>query len=453
MAISAAPPRGTSSFSITNKFNGYTAKGYRIVSWKNGKSQSDYENDYRTPNTETSSGYSTQISGSKTVGAYESIQVYHYRDSGYRIDMYTGKSVGTSTMIGTYNNNLCYGDSVWEAIKSYCESKGYTAESGYEPEEPAKVKKDNQDSDPTNDWQWMGWYMIPDPEYGTEAGKYSETSDVTFSDSLTVRIFAVWKPPQCEIIFIDPSGINENHVMRDIMIKKIIAFVMVFIAAIFLLGAIYMFKTDKGRKYIKLYETEKKTYQSLSENGDKSPVESAKDLNTEAWGGITVSGTNINYPVMYTDNNEYYLTHDINKEKPSNGVPFLDYRCDGKILGFNSIIYGHNISGGRLFGALLKFKNKEYFYNHKTGILRTQDGIFEIEFFACDVTESESSLYKAVFITDKEKMQYLEDIKRDAVVIDENSVPDIRSRLVLLSTCSYEKKDTRTVLVGVIKNN
>lgn len=50
-------------------------------------------------------------------------------------------------------------------------------------------------------------------------------------------------------------------------------------------------------------------------------------------------------------------------------------------------------------------------------------------------------------------MQYLEDIKRDAVVIDENSVPDIRSRLVLLSTCSYEKKDTRTVLVGVIKNN
>ena len=59
---------------------------------------------------------------------------------------------------------------------------------------------------------------------------------------------------------------------------------MVFIAAIFLLGAIYMFKTDKGRKYIKLYETEKKTYQSLSENGDKSPVESAKDLNTEAWG-------------------------------------------------------------------------------------------------------------------------------------------------------------------------
>ena len=79
--------------------------------------------------------------------------------------------------------------------------------------------------------------------------------------------------------------------------------------------------------------------------------------------------------------------------------------------------------------------------------------IFEIEFFACDVTESESSLYKAVFITDKEKMQYLEDIKRDAVVIDENSVPDIRSRLVLLSTCSYEKKDTRTVLVGVIKNN
>ena len=44
-------------------------------------------------------------------------------------------------------------------------------------------------------------------------------------------------------------------------------------------------------------------------------------------------------------------------------------------------------------------------------------------------------------------------INRDAVVIDENSVPDIRSRLVLLSTCSYEKKDTRTVLVGVIKNN
>ena len=67
-----------------------------------------------------------------------------------------------------------------------------------------------------------------------------------------------------------------------------------------------------------------------------------KKINSDVVGWLQVSGTNINYPFVQTNNNSFYLDHSLEKEKNSAGWVFLDYRNNINNLNKNTIIYAHN---------------------------------------------------------------------------------------------------------------
>lgn len=77
-----------------------------------------------------------------------------------------------------------------------------------------------------------------------------------------------------------------------------------------------------------------------------------KSTNADTVGWIKVNGTNINYPFVQTDNNDYYLEHSFYKKNNHAGWVFLDYRNNIKDLDKNTILYAHSRVNGTMFGTL-----------------------------------------------------------------------------------------------------
>ena len=92
---------------------------------------------------------------------------------------------------------------------------------------------------------------------------------------------------------------------------------------------------------------------------EDGPYLALKQKNTDFFGWLSIEGTQLNYPVMYTpDEPEYYLRRDIAGKDSQSGVPFLSASCyEG--CG-NYIIYGHNMKNGSMFATLLSYADQDY---------------------------------------------------------------------------------------------
>lgn len=164
-------------------------------------------------------------------------------------------------------------------------------------------------------------------------------------------------------------------------------------------------------------------------------------------GWIFVGGTAIDFPVMQAEDNSYYLSHSYDGTDSYCGCPFLDYRNNSDFSDFNSIIYGHNMSGGRMFSALQNFRNKAFFDSHTTGTLLTPEGEHTVEFFACCIADKNDYPFTTVFLTDEQRGQFIDDILKNAMFT--RDVNTEGRRILVLSTCAELNSDNRTVLIGV----
>ena len=92
--------------------------------------------------------------------------------------------------------------------------------------------------------------------------------------------------------------------------------------------------------------------------------ETLYNKNKRLIGWIKIDDTIIDYPVMQTVNNEYYLNHNFNQEEDKNGCIFMDYQCDAVNGCDNIILYGHHMQSGKMFGTLNKYSNESYYEAH-----------------------------------------------------------------------------------------
>ena len=84
-------------------------------------------------------------------------------------------------------------------------------------------------------------------------------------------------------------------------------------------------------------------------------------INPRVIGWIFGAGGEISYPVVQGEDNEYYLNHLFNGEVNSSGSIFLDVRCEGDFSGFHSILYGHHMKNGAMFGRLNQYESQSYY--------------------------------------------------------------------------------------------
>lgn len=96
--------------------------------------------------------------------------------------------------------------------------------------------------------------------------------------------------------------------------------------------------------------------------------------NGDCIGWLSIDGTSISYPVMYTPSEpQKYLRRSFYGQYSQSGVPFLDGRCD--LQSSNLIIYGHNMRNGTMFSDLKRYVDRNFLNAHRTVKFETADGV------------------------------------------------------------------------------
>ena len=172
--------------------------------------------------------------------------------------------------------------------------------------------------------------------------------------------------------------------------------------------------------------------------------EALAQVNSDIVGWLYIPGTVINYPVVQGADNEYYLKHLFNGKTNSSGCIYLDCGAEGDFSSMNSVLHGHHMKNGSMFAGICKYKDQSYFDEHPTAMLLTPDGNYQVEFFSGYVCEVTADAWDYDF-----DESWLDKRIRSSYFAAEVT-PTMDDRILTLSTCSYEFKDARFVLHGIL---
>lgn len=208
------------------------------------------------------------------------------------------------------------------------------------------------------------------------------------------------------------------------------------------------------------YDSNRDDYQ-YNEDGQFSKFDAIKKQNNDVVGWLEIKGTEVNNPVYQTNDNDFYITHDMNKESNSYGALFLDYRCDINPVSLtqNQIIYGHNMRFGAMFGTLDEYRNIEYYKQHP---IISFDSLYEKREYKIismmisnsgtdatfkDVYGSDFSPYKASFSSQEDFMMWIAQCKARSLF---DTTVDVKAsdEMITLSTCCYDFDEARFVIVA-----
>ena len=184
----------------------------------------------------------------------------------------------------------------------------------------------------------------------------------------------------------------------------------------------------------------------------KNPVDfdSLKKINTEIIGWLNVEAMDISYPVTQSKDNDFYLHRTFEKTYNFAGCIFLDYESKKDFSDRNSIIYGHNMKNGSMFGKLKKFYQEGVYEESPYFWIYTPDKIYKYEIFSCQEVGATSKTYQLEFRNDKDFMEYIKNAFEKSVVKSDIEV-DKDDKIVTLSTCTGNDA-TRFIVQGKLIN-
>lgn len=160
------------------------------------------------------------------------------------------------------------------------------------------------------------------------------------------------------------------------------------------------------------------------------------------------------FPVMQTSDNEYYLRHNMDQEYDKNGTIFLDKDCDILKPSTNFIVYGHHMKSGRMFGKLDLYEDQEYYEEHPYIYFDTiyEKGTYKVMYvFRSRVYNESEIVFKYYQFIDANSEQefdsYMEEMASMSLY-DTGVTAQYGDQLLTLSTCDYQEKDGRFVVVA-----
>lgn len=175
-----------------------------------------------------------------------------------------------------------------------------------------------------------------------------------------------------------------------------------------------------------------------------------KEINQDAEGWLTLYGTKINYPVVQTTDNSYYLTHTFQGTENKEGALFIDYHIESGMEAKNIIIYGHNMQNGAMFGTLSYYKNPAMIENYPAFLLYTENGTWECAVFAAYMTTADSDTYTYGFGSEESFLAYIGRMQAQSLYETGVAVAAGDS-IVTLSTCSGEENERFVVQAKIVK--
>jgi SrtB family sortase len=177
-------------------------------------------------------------------------------------------------------------------------------------------------------------------------------------------------------------------------------------------------------------------------------------LNKRLIGWVKIDDTYIDYPVLQTVNNDYYLNHNFDQEEDKNGSIFLDKDCSIYPRSTNLILYGHHMRSGRMFGQLNKYSSEKFYKEHKYIQFDTiyEKGTYEVMYvFRSKIYEESEIVFKYYQFTDAvSETEFESNMMQmaDMSLYDTGVSAEYGDELLTLSTCDYYTSDGRFVVVA-----
>lgn len=185
----------------------------------------------------------------------------------------------------------------------------------------------------------------------------------------------------------------------------------------------------------------------------KPPIEvdfdKLKSVNEDVVGWIYVDALpDISYPIVKGKDNQTYLHQTYEKNYNFAGTIFVDYENSGDFSDCNTLVYGHNMKNGSMFGHLKKFRENDKLYKQdKYFWILTPERNYRYEIITAYTTGVNSDTYTLFKGPGEEFEKYLETIKGYSEIQTDDTDLTIKDRIVTLSTCTGNES-TRFVVQG-----
>ena len=246
--------------------------------------------------------------------------------------------------------------------------------------------------------------------------------------------------------------------------KVLNTFILIIALCVFAYSGYQLFLIYKNYKTIEEeYETirdvvvvedaveEQEVVEEVVEDTFKVDFDALLAMNDDVIGWIRFDEpTEISYPIAQGRDNNQYLYSSLEGKYLSAGTIFADYQNDDDFRDENTVIYGHNMKNGSMFGRLRKFKNSEFCQANPYFYIYTPDGrTLTYQVFAVKVVKDTSSTYDKIYADAEEFQNYIDDIYKGALYTSEDVSVSAADRIVTLSTCTGVDEE-RLVVFGVV---
>ncbi len=179
-----------------------------------------------------------------------------------------------------------------------------------------------------------------------------------------------------------------------------------------------------------------------------NPIDFAelKSVNEDIVGWLRIRALDISYPVVQGEDNDFYLHRTFEKTDNFAGCLFFNYLNKPDLTDQNTIVYGHNMRNGSMFGKLKQFREEGKFEKSKFFWIFTPEFIYQYRIFAATVVNKTGLNYQTAF-TDEQFDEFL-DYAFEHSEIEAGDVEVTKEdRIVTLSTCTGDDA-TRFAVMG-----
>ncbi len=206
---------------------------------------------------------------------------------------------------------------------------------------------------------------------------------------------------------------------------------------------IYETETEEDPKTGETIVQKKKLYYM------KNPVDfmALQGINDDIVGWLKVGALDISYPVTQASDNDYYLHLTFELVQNAAGCIFVDYQNRPDFQDDNTIIYGHNMKDGSMFGTLKNFVQDGVYESDPYFWIYTPERIYKYEIFNCSTVGAVSNTYTLEFGSRKEFQNYLDKALMQSQVDSSKVKVKSSDKIVTLSTCTGDE-ETRFVVQG-----
>lgn len=179
-----------------------------------------------------------------------------------------------------------------------------------------------------------------------------------------------------------------------------------------------------------------------------------KEENQDIYAWIYIPGTQVDYPVLqHPSEDGYYLGHNLDGSEGYPGCIYTESRNKKDFTDKNTILYGHNMKDGSMFGSLHNFEEAAFFEEHRYAFVYTKEKVSVYDLFAAYEFSDDHLLYAYDFTTETGYQEYLDmvfEIRDMGAHFREGVKVTAADRILTLSTCISAKPENRYLVQGVL---